>query len=276
LEIIYVGPCLDPDDDDYTCIKPSDIEKAIGKASFKPILISIMYANNETGSVNDIEKIGKIANKYDIFFHTDATQALGKFVIHPKKININAMSFSGHKFHGPKGTGGLYLDSQHKCIANLCFGGEQEKHIRPGTENVAGIVGMTVALVLVHENRQHKNEKLQKLKDYIIQKLKESEKITVFASKNPEKSLPNTIYLMFHNIGQCNLQIAKELSDRGICIGLGSACQTGKPSHVIETLGITKYKTHVMRISMSDYTTKKECDHLIKNLIEIIRSNPPK
>lgn len=273
IEVLWINICSDPTDPECRCIRASDVKKAVNMAKNKVILLSIMYANNETGAIQDIKKIGRIARANKIFFHTDATQAIGKYIIHPKKLGIDAMSFSGHKFHGPKGVGALYLDERQNKVINLCYGGEQEGKKRPGTENVANIIGMTLALQRVHENRTQKNKEMKEKKDYIIAELKKEIKIQILGP--PNKCLPNTILMMIEELGTCNKLLVEELNKKKIYVSMGSACQTQskKSSHVLDTMGLDdKEKLKVIRISLSDYTTLYECEYLIKNLIKIVQS----
>lgn len=278
LDIIYLNPCNTPNDNDYGRIKVIDVYNAINNAKYPVILVSIMYANNETGAIQDIKEIGKICNKHNIFFHSDVTQALGKFILHPKKLYIDAISFSAHKFHGPKGVGGLYISNKQNNIMNLCFGGEQEHKKRPGTENVSNIVGMARALEIVHSDRINKNKLLYEMSKYILTKLREKEDIELLGPQNWDYRLPNTLLIKINNLGKCNKLLVKELNKHNIYISVGSACQTEKKaSHVLSTLGIEDKKDQlkVVRISLSDYTTFDECDYLIKHMfgaIEIQRN----
>ena len=272
LEVLYVNPCSDSTDDDYGRIKVDDIEKAIKIAKHKVILLSVMYANNETGAIQDVKEIGNLANRYNIFYHCDATQAIGKFVIHPKMLHMDSFVFSGHKFHGPKGIGALYLNEERKDIAHTIYGGEQEYHIRPGTENVAYIAGMTKALSNIHIDRESKNQKMQTMKNYIVRTLQKYEDIELLGA-NEKYTLPNTMLLLIKNLGTCNRSLVEELDKKGICISVGSACQTNSgPSHVLTALNIDqKYKANVVRVSISDYTTPAECKYFIENMIKLIR-----
>jgi len=275
IDVIYIDPCKDKNDRDFGCIKAANIEEAIKQAKSKVILISIMHANNETGAIQDIKEIGSIAKKYEIFFHSDVTQSMGKYIICPREYNLSSISFSGHKFHGPKGVGGLYISKKCSNIINLCFGGEQEAHLRPGTENVASIVGISMALLKVHENRKQKNIKLSRMKKYIIEKLGKNEKIKILGASE-EKTLPNTILVMLENIKTCNKKLVKYLNEKNIYISVGSACQTnsGKTSHVLNTMNLNDDdKTKIIRISLSDYNTMKECVYLVENLLAGIREN---
>jgi cysteine desulfurase len=274
LDVIYVDPSSDPNDGEYGIIKPSDVEKAISDAKHKVILISIMHANNETGAMQDIDEIGKIARRNKIFFHSDITQSAGKFDIYPSERRLDSFSFSAHKFHGPKGVGCLYLSKNSNDVMNLCFGGEQESHIRPGTENLANIAGMTLALMKAHENRDEKNAKMMELKRGIIDGLSRELDLEVLGPKDIYRALPNTILVLFKDIGKCNKTIVKELDKRNIFVSVGSACQTenDKGSHVLDAIKLPEdVRKKVIRISLSDYNTQEEAEYLIKNIIDILK-----
>lgn len=252
----------------YGSVDPSDIENAIRNAKSKVILLSVMYANNETGAIQNIAEIGRIAKEYNIFFHSDVTQAIGKFVIHPKELNIDALSFSGHKFHAPKGVGVLYVNKQ--CQFNgICFGGEQEESLRPGTESVPMITAVAMALKKVHQNRNTKTKEMYKLKKYLKSEL---EQMNISVIEPKYGSLPNTLLVIIHGIDTCNKNFARELSNTyHICVGVSSACQTKKNSHVLNAMKIEdQNKDKIIRISMSDYTTYDECKYLINSLHKML------
>jgi len=262
---IYYGT-VDPQDLEYTIVNNDNV-----------ILMSLMYANNETGAIQDIETFGKLAKKYNVFFHCDATQAIGKYIIHPKELNINAMTFSGHKFHAPKGVGCLYIQS--KCpmldknsvdICNQFKINSQEKGVRGGTENIAYISALALALKKVHENRQQKNAKLKAFKNYIIRQLEYNNCEVI----KPYYSLDNTILVILKGISCCNKQFAKELSDDyHICLGVSSACQKTK-SHILEAMDVKDcFQDKVIRISMSDYNTSQEVKYLVKSIIELLNKH---
>lgn len=276
LNIVYLNPELDKNNEYYGCINPDKIENIIQENhsnSKHVIFISIMHANNETGAINDIYKIGQITRKYGILFHCDATQSIGKYLIKPKEYNIHFMSFSGHKFHGPKGIGCLYM-SKDVTLTNLCFGGEQEFHKRPGTENVANIAGITAAFISSHEDRDDKNKKLYEKKIFILKNLKNKTNFDIIGP-TLQKTLPNTLLLMLHDIKKCNVTFVKELNTRGICISVGSACQTGKQSHVLNSMNIPEEnRIKIIRISLSDYNTIDECKYLVANIIDILKQLP--
>jgi len=268
INVVYIKIKTDKNDKYYGSIDPEDIEKAIKESKHKVILISIMYANNETGAIQDMKKIGEIAKKHNIFLHSDITQAIGKYIIHPKELNIGAITFSGHKFHGPKGIGCLYMKKQ--CHINgMCYGGEQENEFRPGTENTPFIAAMALALKKAHQNRELKSSELEKLRKYIKQEL---EPMDVICIEPKFGILPNTLLLVLKGIDTCNKNFARELSSRmHICVGVSSACQTKKNSHVLEAMKVEEQnRDKIIRISMSDYTTFGECKYLVKCLKELL------
>lgn len=280
IEVLLIPIQTNINDKYYGSINPSDIENVILNAKNKVILISIMFANNETGAIFDIKSIGKLAKKYNIFFHCDATQAIGKYLIYPESLNIQAMSFSGHKFHAPKGIGCLYmknkckmLDTDSRQVCAQFSTNTQEKGVRGGTENVSYIVALAYSLRKVHENRTEKNIKMKKMKTYI------SEQLINAGCKliNPSAgSLDNTLLMILNTgIDICNRNFAIELSDKtGICIGVSSACQTGHDSHVLEAMKIDdKYKDKIIRISLCDYNTYDECKYLVENIIMLIQKH---
>uniref|UniRef100_A0A6C0ACQ9 cysteine desulfurase n=1 Tax=viral metagenome TaxID=1070528 RepID=A0A6C0ACQ9_9ZZZZ len=271
LDVVFVNPCSNNNSQNCGRILPEDIETAIQNAKSPVKLVSIMYANNETGAINDVEQIGKICRNNKIFLHCDATQAMGKYIIHPKKLNIHAMTFSAHKFHGPKGVGCLFLNKKMRCQPEICYGGEQESHKRPGTENVANIAGMTQALRLAHLNREEKNKTLIDKRTYIENKLSKYLQFRVLGCK--EFRLPNTILCLIDDLGKCNKILVKELDKKNICVSIGSACQTKKDmSHVLKTMDISQEQAKkIIRISLSDYTTDSEVRYLVQNLIKIVK-----
>ena len=260
----------------YGTVDPQDLEDAIVNND-NVILMSLMYANNETGAIQDIETFGKLSKKYNVFFHCDATQAIGKYIIHPKELNINAMTFSGHKFHAPKGVGCLYIQS--KCpmldknsvdICNQFKINSQEKGVRGGTENIAYISALALALKKVHQDRKQKNMKLKAFKDYIIRELEYNNCEVI----KPFYSLDNTVLVILKGISCCNKQFAKELSENyHICLGVSSACQKTK-SHILEAMDVKDcLQDKVIRISMSDYNTSQEVKYLVKSIIELLNKH---
>ena len=241
------------------------------KASIKTdtILITIMFANNEIGTIQPIEEIGKIAKENNIIFHTDAVQAMGNLKIDVKKLNINALSMSAHKFYAPKGIGALYVgeDVNFKQIQN---GGHQEKNKRAGTENLAEIVGMSKALELIYKDFENHNNKIKELRDYYIEKIQSN---IVDSKLNGDRinRLPGNANMSFKNINAEELLF--ELDDKGICASAGSACSSGStsPSHVLTAIGLPpEWANGTLRVTIGMNNTKEEVDYLINALVEIV------
>ena len=240
------------------------------KASIKTdtILITIIFANNEIGTIQPIEEIGKIAKENNIIFHTDAVQAMGNLKIDVKKLNINALSMSAHKFYAPKGIGALYVgeDVNFKQIQN---GGHQEKNKRAGTENLAEIVGMSKALELIYKNFENHNNKIKELRDYYIEKIQSN---IVDSKLNGDRinRLPGNANMSFKNINAEELLF--ELDEKGICASAGSACSSGStsPSHVLTAIGLPpEWANGTLRVTIGMNNTKEEVDYLINALVEI-------
>ena len=241
------------------------------KASIKTdtILITIIFANNEIGTIQPIEEIGKIAKENNIIFHTDAVQAMGNLKIDVKKLNINALSMSAHKFYAPKGIGALYVgeDVNFKQIQN---GGHQEKNKRAGTENLAEIVGMSKALELIYKNFENHNNKIKELRDYYIEKIQSN---IVDSKLNGDRinRLPGNANMSFKNINAEELLF--ELDEKGICASAGSACSSGStsPSHVLTAIGLPpEWANGTLRVTIGMNNTKEEVDYLINALVEIV------
>ncbi len=241
------------------------------KASIKTdtILITIMFANNEIGTIQPIEEIGKIAKENNIIFHTDAVQAMGNLKIDVKKLNINALSMSAHKFYAPKGIGALYVgeDVNFKQIQN---GGHQEQNKRAGTENLAEIVGMSKALELIYKNFENHNNKIKELRDYYIEKIQNN---IVDSKLNGDRinRLPGNANMSFKNINAEELLF--ELDEKGICASAGSACSSGStsPSHVLTAIGLPpEWANGTLRVTIGMNNTKEEVDYLINALVEIV------
>ncbi|OQY07505.1 MAG: cysteine desulfurase NifS [Fusobacteriia bacterium 4572_132] len=241
------------------------------------ILISIMHANNEIGTIQDINKIGEIAKKNKILFHSDVVQSMGKFKINPKENNIDLLSFSGHKFYGPKGIGGLYIRNGVK-LKKVIAGGHQERNRRPGTENVPAIIGMAKAIEIAYENMNNHNKKEKELRDYLESELiKRIPEVKVNAES--VERLPGTLSFTIKYVeGE---SILLNLDMKGIAVSSGSACASGSldPSHVILAIGVPIEDAHgTLRFSIGKYNTKEEIDYVIKELppiVEKIRSMSP-
>ncbi|HAN09197.1 MAG TPA: cysteine desulfurase NifS [Clostridiales bacterium] len=241
------------------------------------ILITIMYANNEIGSIMPIPEIGKIAREKGITFHTDAVQAVGKLNIDVKKENIDMLSLSGHKFNGPRGIGVLYIRKGIK-INSFMHGGGQERGKRAGTENVPGIMGLAKAFEISMENREEKNKKSVELRDYLIERVLNEIPYSILNGHRTDR-LPNNANFCFRFIEGESLLLA--LDNFGICASSGSACTSGSldPSHVLLAIGLPHEIAHgSLRLSLSDETTKEEIDFTIeklKSVVERLRNMSP-
>lgn len=259
-EVSYIGV------DENGIIKLDELKNAIKPTT---TLISIMFANNEIGTIEPIEEIGKIAKQNNIFFHTDAVQAVGNVRIDVKQLNIDALSMSGHKFYGPKGIGALYVKKGIK-FEKLINGGHQERNKRAGTENVAGIVGLGKAIELAYQELDEHNKKIKELRDYYVEQVKA--KIPYIRINGDEtKRLPGNSNISFRFIEGEGLLLNLDL--KGICASSGSACTSGSldPSHVLLAIGLPHEIAHgSLRISIGKYNTKEEVDYLVENLVEII------
>lgn len=233
-------------------------------------LITIMFANNEIGTIEPIKEIGKIAKENNIIFHTDAVQAVGNLKIDVKELNIDALSMSGHKFYGPKGVGALYVNKKVK-FQKFMQGGHQERNKRAGTENVAGIVGMGKAIEIAYNELEEHNKKIKELRDYYEEEIKE--KIPYIKINGAIKNrLPGNSNISFRFIEGEGILL--NLDSKGICASSGSACTSGSldPSHVLLAIGLPHEIAHgSLRISIGKYNTKKEIDYLVENLTEIVK-----
>jgi len=247
-----------------------DLDELKKNISDKTALVSIMYANNETGVLNPIEEIGKIVKKYNAIFHTDAVQAVGKIPINLKKSSIDLLSFAGHKIHGPKGIGGLYIKNGIK-INSIQKGGPQENGVRPGTEAMQNIIGLAKAIKLANKNIEKKNIEIKRKRDFLENWILENIPNTKL-NGHPKFRLSNTSNIGFKNIeGE---SILLHLSKKNICASSGSACSSGSldPSHVLQSMSIPFDYIHgSIRFSLSSYTTDQEIDYTIKNLPPIIK-----
>lgn len=241
------------------------------RKSIRPdtIMISIMFANNEIGTIEPIAEIGKIANEHGVFFHTDAVQAFGHIPVNVEEMHIDALSASGHKFNGPKGVGFLYLRSNIK-IQPLIHGGAQERGKRAGTVNVAGIVGMGKAAKMAEQEMDVRIAKETKVRDYLIEKIKDS---IPYVKLNGDEinRLPNNVNFSFRFVEGESLLLM--LDRAGICASSGSACTSGSldPSHVLLAIGLPHEIAHgSLRLTLSDETTKEDIDYVVEQLQDII------
>lgn len=238
------------------------------------ILVSIMYVNNEIGTVQDIAKISEIIKekKRDIIFHVDAIQAYGKYKIYPRKLGIDLLSVSGHKIHGPKGIGFLYIRDKVK-IKPFILGGGQQKGMRSGTENVPGIAGLGKAVEIIYHNHEEKMQNMYELKKYFVQKLLEIDGVSINGLENLEieETSPSIISASVEGIRSEVLLHA--LADRGIYVSSGSACSSNHPalSGTLQAIGVKKeLLDSTIRFSLSVYNTKEEVEYTISVLKELL------
>lgn len=233
------------------------------------ILISIMMANNELGTIQNIQEIGKIAHRNNIVFHTDAVQAVGNIKIDVQSMNVDMLSMSAHKFYGPKGVGALYVRKGIN-FERIQDGGHQEKNKRSGTENVAGIVGLGKAIEIATYNIDRYNKKLLALRQYCISRLIENIK-DIKINGDLTNRLPGNINVSFK--GCDSSDILMKLDEVGICASGGSACSSGTatPSHVLMAIGLDReWLEGTIRITLGDENTKEDIDYFIKNLRMIV------
>ncbi len=259
-EVSYIGT------DKNGIVDLEELKKEIKQTT---TLITIMFANNEIGTLQPIKEIGEIAKKNNIIFHTDAVQAVGSVLIDVKELNIDSLSLSAHKFYGPKGIGVLYVRKGIK-FEKFVNGGHQERNKRAGTENVAGIVGLAKAIELAYRDLEEHNKKIKELRDYYVEQVKE--KIPyIKINGDMEKRLPGNSNISFRFIEGEGLLLNLDL--KGICASSGSACTSGSldPSHVLLAIGLPHEIAHgSLRISIGKYNTKEEIDYLVENLVEIV------
>lgn len=250
-----------------------DLEKAITNDTF---LVTIMFANNEIGSIQPIQEIGGICKKHGVIFHTDAVQAVGHVKVDVKAMNIDMLSISGHKFHGPKGTGVLFC-KKGRPLFPFILGGSQEKNKRAGTENIAGIVGLSTALKDAIDEMDVVSERETKLRDRLFEGLSEIEHSKI--NGDLKNRLPNNFNMCFEGIEGESLLLM--LDDKGICASSGSACTSGSldPSHVLLAIGLPHEIAHgSLRLTLSKFTTIEEIDYTIgavKEVVKILRKMSP-
>ncbi|MBO4522312.1 MAG: cysteine desulfurase NifS [Methanomicrobium sp.] len=252
--------------DEFGMVSPKDVEAAIRPDT---ILITIMFANNEIGTIQPIAEIGKIAREHNVLFHTDAVQAAGHVPIDVKAMNIDMLSISGHKFNGPKGTGVLYIGKRVK-LDSLMHGGDQERKRRAGTENVAGIVGIGLALELSVKEMEATTKRLDVLRKRLIDGL-----LTIPKSRlngHPTQRLPNNVNVIFEYIEGESILLM--LNKRGVCASTGSACNSAslEPSHVLTACGIPHEVVHgSLRLTLGEMNTEEDVDFVIAAVKEIVQ-----
>ena len=246
-----------------------NLQELVNSITNKTILISIMFANNEIGTIEPIEEIGKIANKHNIIFHTDAVQAIGNVRIDVKKLNIDVLSLSGHKFYAPKGVGALYVKNGIE-FQKLQDGGEQEENKRAGTENVAQIVGMGKAIESIYNEFDEYNKKLKNLRNLFFKEVQHRIP-EIKINGDLEKRLPGNANVSFKNISGGELLF--KLDEKGICASAGSACSTSNPmpSHVLTAIGLeSSLAENTLRISFGKENTEDDVIYLINCLENIV------
>lgn len=254
--------------DKHGLIDPAEVEAAIRKDT---ILISVMYANNEIGTIEPIPEIGEVAREHEIPFHTDAVQVIGKIPLEMKKkdSNVDMLSLSSHKFYGPKGVGALYIREGTE-IDNYMHGGGQEHKRRAGTENVAGIVGLGKAIELAAENLENHNEKMKKMIDSLLAGVLEIPSCRL--NGHPEKRLADNLNFSFEYIEGESLLLM--LDQMGICCSTGSACSSGslEPSHVLRAIGLPpEIAQGSLRLTLGDENSEEDIDYVLEVLPETVK-----
>lgn len=246
-------------------INPSELEKAI---TDKTCLVTIMFANNEIGTIQPIEEIGKICKKHNVIFHTDAVQAAGHIKIDVKKLNIDMLSLSAHKFHGPKGAGVLY-SRNGIALSNIIEGGAQERGKRAGTENLPAIMGMAIALEQSLDNCEKDNEKMLKLRNRLTDGLLEIPHSILNGDR--KQRLSSNVNICFEGIEGESLLLL--LDEKGVSASSGSACTSGSldPSHVLLAIGRPHEIAHgSLRLSLCESNTEEEIEYIIKSVKEVV------
>ena len=246
-------------------VKPEDVKNAI---TDETCLVTIMTANNEIGTIQPIKEIGAICREKGVLFHTDAVQAAGHIPLDVKDMNVDMLSISGHKFHGPKGVGALYV-RKGILLTNIIFGGAQERKKRAGTENVPAIVGMATALKDSVANMEKTSEYVTNLRDKMIAGLKDIPKSRI--NGDLQHHLPGTLNMCFEGIEGEGILLW--LDQKGIEASSGSACTSGSldPSHVLLAIGVPVEIAHgSLRLSISEYNTEEEIDHIIKTVPQVV------
>ncbi|MBR5312332.1 MAG: cysteine desulfurase NifS [Clostridia bacterium] len=257
IELLDVGPT--------GTVTAEQVKNAI---RFDTCLVTVMYANNEIGSVMPIAEIGKVCRERGVYFHTDAVQAAGHLPLSIPAQNIDMLSLSAHKFHGPKGTGVLYV-RRGIPVANLIEGGAQERGKRGGTENLAGIAGMAAALTEAVEHMEENNRKVQKLRDRLIEGLAKIPHSAL--NGDPVNRLPGNVHFCFEGIEGESLLLM--LDEYGICASSGSACTSGSldPSHVLLAIGRPHEIAHgSLRLSLSEENTDEDVDVMLEKIPEVV------
>lgn len=253
--------------DEYAVVSAQSVQDALRDDT---VLVSIMFANNEVGTINPIAEIGKVCRDKGVLFHTDAVQATGHVPIDVSKMNIDLLSISAHKFHGPKGVGVLYIRKGVR-IPSLIIGGGQEKKRRAGTENVPGIVGLATALKLANEHMEENAKRVGALRDKLLKGI--AERIPdVKLNGHPTMRLPNNVNYSIRYIEGESILLMLDIN--GIAASSGSACTSGSldPSHVLLAMGLPHEIAHgSLRLTLSEFTTEEEIDYVLDLLPQIIQ-----
>lgn len=260
--------------DEYGMVRIEDVKRAIRPTT---VLISVMFANNEIGTIQPIQKIGELAREHGILFHTDAVQAFGQLPIQVDELHIDMLSSSAHKLNGPKGIGFLYIRKGVK-IRSFVHGGAQERKRRAGTENVPGIVGYGAAVARAMRTMEERSKKERELRDYLIDRVLREVPYTRL-NGHPTMRLPNNANFSFQFIEGESLLIMLDMD--GICGSSGSACTSGSldPSHVLLAIGLPHEIAHgSLRLTLGEETTREEIDYVvesIKKIVEKLRGMSP-
>ena len=247
-----------------------NLEELRNAITDRTILVSIMFANNEIGTIQPIKEIGEICREKKVLFHTDAVQAVGNVPIDVKEMNIDLLSLAGHKVYGPKGIGALYIRKGVR-IDNLIHGGAQERNRRAGTENIASIVGIGKAMEIAENNLKEHTEKLTKLRDRLIDWLLKIPYTTLNGPRG-EKRLPGNVNVRFQFIEGESILLS--LDFKGVCASSGSACTSGSldPSHVLLSIGVPHELAHgSLRLTLGEDSTEEDVDYVIEVLPPIIQ-----
>jgi cysteine desulfurase len=247
-------------------VDPEDLDSAMRPDT---ILVSVMHANNETGTIQPIEELGAICRARRVCFHTDAIQSFGKFPVRPDDLGVSAISLAAHKFYGPPGAGALYLRSGI-AISRIAHGGSHENTRRPGTENVAAIVGMTAAAELAENKRSDDQPRLRALRDQLWKEMT-SRFPSAVRNGDPERTLANTLNVSFPGLDGEALLIGLDLE--GVCASSGSACMVGsvQPSHVLVAMGVDpSVASSTVRFSLGTHSSESHIEHCLRALETVV------
>jgi cysteine desulfurase len=252
--------------DEYGLVDPGDVKRTITN---KTILISVMHANNEVGTIEPIAEIGKIAKEAGIYFHTDAVQTVGHIPVDVNELGVDLLSMSAHKLYGPKGIGALYIRKGTK-VASFIHGGDQEKRWRAGTENVPGIVGLGRAAKLARQEMIEEMERLTSLRDKLIKGILERVEHT-YLNGHPSRRLSNNVNVSVDFVEGESILLNLDLE--GFCASTGSACSSSslEPSHVLLAMGLSHGQAHgSLRLTIGKWTTEEEIEQVLETLPRVV------